>query len=471
MSNDFHDLLNLPRRPIDRLLTPVTSFLRLEAASGILLLCCTMVALIWANLPGDLWHSYETFWHGMFSVGMSSPADSEGGGLGWLTGKYLQHDLHWWVNDGLMAIFFFVVGLEIKRELLVGELATVRKASIPLIAAAGGMIAPALIYIGFNLGTDNLVGWAIPSATDIAFAVGVLSLLGNRVPLSLKVFLLALAIVDDIGAVLIIAIFYSGDISLDALSMAGGFVGALVLANRLGIRRPLVYVVLGIIVWLFFIQSGIHPTVAGVVVACTVPSRIRIDADEFKTHAQASLDRFSSIGEHPGDIMTNPRRLEAVQRLEMTCEHAQAPLMRLEHVLHPWVSFLIMPLFALANAGVHLDMGSSAGGFLSPISLGVGLGLILGKQIGVMLATWLAVRGGIGELPAGVNWKQVYGVSWLAGIGFTMAMFVASLAFPVVDGSSLLDEAKVGILAGSLIAGIGGYVILRRVTRPASLAG
>jgi NhaA family Na+:H+ antiporter len=435
------------RRAIDRLLSPLVEFARIEAAGGILLLICTAVAVAWANSP---WRgSYFDLWHMPVAIEIGTFRLSES----------LAH----WVNDGLMAIFFFVVGLEIKRELLVGELASPRKAAIPVAAAVGGMAVPALIYALVNIGGDGMDGWAIPAATDIAFALGIMALLGKRVPLSLKVFLMAVAIVDDIGAVLVIALFYTSDISWAALGGAGVVMALLILANLLQVRKPIVYVALGLLLWLAFLQSGVHATLAGILLAFTIPSRFRIRGADFVAFSRRALDEFERAGGNENDLMTNQARQQWVHGLEMACEHADTPLLRLEHALVPWVAFVIMPVFALANAGVEISAGfGSALG--SRISLGIILGLVLGKPAGIMLCTWLAVRLGLGALPEGVTWRQISATGWLAGIGFTMSLFIAYLGFG--EGEQLV-AAKYGILAGSLIAGGGGYVLLRLATRPA----
>ncbi|MBT8486501.1 MAG: Na+/H+ antiporter NhaA [Phycisphaerales bacterium] len=438
---------NHEHRPIDRLLWPVQRFLRVEASAGILLLLATAAALVWANGPAG--EGYDHFWHTPVSVG-------------WGT-HVLTMSLAHFVNDGLMAIFFFVVGLEIKRELLVGELASFRQASVPIAAAVGGMVAPALIYVAFNAGGEGTRGWAIPTATDIAFAVGVLAMLGRRVPLSLKVFLTALAIVDDIGAVLVIAIFYTSDLSLTALGAAGGFIVLSYAANRAGVRTPIFYACVGILLWLMLLQSGVHATIAGVLLALTIPVRMRIRGTEFVSVARRAIETFEEAGGNVDDTFTSPQRQRAVRGLEEACEGVLTPLNRLEHELHPWVAFLIMPIFALANAGVTIGGGTGSAA-ASPIALGVALGLILGKPIGVMVAAWIAVKIGLGELPRGSSWRQVLGASCLAGIGFTMSLFIANLAFR--EGDALLPLAKVGILGGSLISGVVGAAILLTAARP-----
>lgn len=427
--------------PIERLLSPFKEFLQQESSGGILLLVCTMAALLWANSP---WAgSYNSLWQNKLTIGYGSFS--------------LSKPLLLWINDGLMAIFFFVVGLEIKREVLTGELASFKKAALPMIAALGGMLAPALIYFALNRQGEGAPGWGIPMATDIAFALGVLALLGKRAPLGLKIFLTAVAIVDDIGAVLVIAIFYTEEIAWLSLAIAAGFLLILLVINRLGVRHPLVYVLLGIGLWLAFLESGVHATVAGVLLAMTIPSKARINTREFAKHARGLLEDFDRANQSKGESEMNESQQAALQTLETTIELAEAPLQRLEHTLHPWVSFFIMPLFALANAGVSLG-GDFIGALAHPVSLGIILGLVIGKQIGILTFVWLAVKLKLAELPQGVSWMRLYGVSWLAGIGFTMSLFISGLAF---GESALLGNAKVGILAASVIAGASGWAILR----------
>lgn len=425
--------------PAERILRPIQEFMHRETSGGIVLLCCTAAALVWANSP--LAESYHALWHAELTVGFP--------------GFQLAKPLHYWINDGLMAIFFFVVGLEIKREVLMGELASFKQASLPVAAAVGGMLVPALLYVAFNYGGPGAAGWGIPMATDIAFALGVLALLGKRVPLSLKVFLTALAIVDDIGAVLVIALFYTAELSWISLAVGGGILAALVLVNRLRVFSPLVYILLGICLWVAFLKSGVHATVAGVLLAMTIPARARIGTREFAGHGRTLLDDLDHGDSEQG----------VLQALETTVLHAQSPLQRLEHSLHLWVAFFVMPVFALANAGVPLGTESVAA-ITDPISLGIVAGLVIGKQAGIMLFVWLAVKGRLAALPADVNWRQVYGVGWLAGIGFTMSLFIAGLAFSNPD---TLTTAKSGIFSASLIAGVGGWLILRgaRPVQPA----
>ena len=355
------------------------------------------MALVWAN---SAWaSSYFHLWHTDPTFGVA--------------GKLLSKPLHFWINDGLMALFFLLVGLEIKREILVGELASFRRAALPIAAALGGMIVPAAFYLLFNHGGPGAAGWGIPMATDIAFALGVLALLGNRVPTSLKVFLAALAIADDIGAVLVIAFFYTERISWISLGVSGIFFVVLLAANRVGVRHLLVYVILGLGLWIAFLQSGIHATVAGVLLAITIPARQRPATSE-------------------------------------------SPMLRFEHALIPWNKYVIMPVFALANAGVALGAGA-AQSVVTPVSLGVVCGLVAGKPIGIVLFSWLATRSRLAAMLDGIGWRQVFGVGMLGGIGFTMSLFIANLAF---DELPTLETAKVGILVASVISGIAGAVVL-----------
>ena len=427
--------------PIEKLTYPIQEFLHQQASGGILLIIATVIALAWANSPFA--ESYHHLWHTYVKVDL--------GGVG------LNYSLHHWINDGLMVIFFFVVGLEIKRELLVGELSSVKKAALPIAAALGGMIFPALIYTVFNLGSEGASGWGIPMATDIAFVVGILALLGKRVPLALKIFILALAIVDDLGAVLVIAIFYTSNISLTSLMIAGGLIVLLIAMNRLGVRNLLVYTFVGIALWLAFLKSGVHATVAGVLLAFTIPVSSRINTKKFKNEIENLAKDFDNVGEHGEDVLTNSERLSIVDQIENNCEKILTPLQRFEHGLHPWVSFFIMPVFALANAGVAVsdELGSA---LTHPVSIGIVLGLFLGKQIGIFSFSYIAVKLKLASEPEGVSWKKIYAASVLAGIGFTMSLFIANLAF---NSPELLNISKVGILAGSLLSGIVGFIILK----------
>jgi Na+:H+ antiporter, NhaA family len=425
-----------------RLSYPFREFAHNEAASGVLLLATAVVALVWANSPWA-W-AYQDLWATRITVGTDA--------------FNISKPLQLWVNDGLMAIFFFVVGMEIKRELLVGELASVRRAALPAAAALGGAVVPALIYAALNAGGPGSPGWGIPMATDIAFALGVLALLGNRVPAALKVLLAALAIVDDLMAVLVIAIFYTAEIAANALAAAAVIFVLLVLANRLGVRAPLPYALLGIALWVAVLKSGVHATIAGVLLATTIPAWTRIDQPQFVARARELVDLFAR-GAARGNALPSDDQQAALAELEDASRAVQSPLQRLESALHPAVAFVIMPVFALANAGVSLtgDLGATLG---SPVTLGIVLGLVVGKQVGITLAAWLATRAGLASLPEGVGWLHIYGMAWLGGIGFTMSLFIASLAFA---DEALLTSAKIGILLASSVAGVVGFVILSRI--------
>jgi len=434
--------IKAPKRPIDNILSPFQEFFQREASSGILLIAATILALIWANSQWS--DSYTMLWHTYISIKIGS--------------FEIAKDLSHWINDGLMAIFFFVVGLEIKREVMVGELSSPRQAMLPIVAAIGGMVVPAGLYLIFNPNGPGSDGWGIPMATDIAFALGVLSLLGKRVPLSLKIFLTAVAIVDDLGAVLVIAIFYTSEIMWVSLAIAAVFLGALAAMNRLGVRDPIVYTILGLGLWVAFLKSGVHATIAGVLLALTIPVRTRINTKEFVDNANYFLDKFENNGEPGEDVLTNKTQRTALMGIEMAAEHAQTPLQRMEHKLHPWVSYFIMPVFAFANAGVTIS-GDFLSVFTQPVTLGIMVGLIFGKQIGVFAGSYLAVKLKWADLPSGMTWPRLYGLSLLAGIGFTMSLFIASLAF---GESEYLAPAKAGILVASLVSGLFGAFILSR---------
>ncbi len=427
--------------PLEKFVRPFKAFARLEASGGILLIGCTVVAMLWANSPWAA--SYFHLWHAELTFGFGNAKHSA--------------SLHFWINDGLMALFFLLVGLEIKREALVGELTSLRKAALPVAAALGGMIVPALFYAMFNHNGPGAAGWGIPMATDIAFALGVLALLGDRVPASLKVFLAALAVADDLGAVLVIALFYTAKISWISLAIGGGFLTALVVMNRAGARHPLIYALLGLGLWLAFLQSGIHATVAGVLLALTIPARQRIDGDAFLLRSEKILDDFRHADDSVDANSAHETRSAALQMLEADCERAASPMLRFEHALAPWIKHIIMPVFALANAGVTFGSGDAIKELVQPVSLGIICGLVFGKPIGIVLFSWVATRSGAAALPSGVDWWKITGVGMLAGIGFTMSLFVANLAFGT---DHAMETAKVGILAASVVSGIVGSLFL-----------
>ncbi|HHM06301.1 MAG TPA: Na+/H+ antiporter NhaA [Gammaproteobacteria bacterium] len=440
-------------KAFNRVKTPFDEFIHEQTTSGLILMACTLVALVLANSPwaGAYQHLLHT------EMGFSVD--------GWQLQKTLLH----WVNDGLMALFFFLVGLEIKREILVGELAEPRQAVLPIVAAVGGMVVPALFYFVVNFGGAGSSGWGVPMATDIAFAVGVLVLLGSRVPKTLLTFLVALAIVDDLGAVLVIALFYTEQIVLSALAWGGGCLALLVVFNLVGIRSPLPYFVVGALLWLALLKSGVHATLAGVITALTIPARPKFNPPFFSRRVRALMDEFDAHHRPGASIMTNDPQRAVLQTLENAVHKVETPLQRLEHSLHMPVAFLIIPLFALANAGIPLAWSQMNKVVVDPVVLGIVSGLILGKLAGIAGVSWLAVKCGVAALPAGVSLSQIVGVALLGGIGFTMSIFIAELAF--AGQAELLLMAKTGILIASLGAGVGGYLWLRYVARPPAEAG
>ena len=426
---------------VERVLAPVHRFMASAPAGGIVLLVCAAIAMAWANSPWA--HSYHALWETPLTLAIGASG--------------AQLTLHQVINDGLMAVFFFLVGLEIKREVLVGELASLRHAALPVSAALGGMVVPALLFTAVNGGGEGSAGWGIPMATDIAFALGVLALLGDRVPASLRVFLSALAIADDMGAVLVIALFYSGGVVWSALAAAAALLALSALANAAGVRAPWAYALIGAALWLAVLMSGVHATVAGVLLALTIPSRTRIDEGAFLRGARRALEDFHDARDPERTVLSSREHQEALHRLEELTEQAQPPLARLEHGLHSVVTFGVMPLFALANAGVPLHGAAPLIG--SPVAIGVMLGLVLGKPIGISLAAWLAVKAGLAARPSDASWRLIHGVSWLGGIGFTMSLFIAGLAFGAT--APLLTAAKLGTFIASVIAGAVGFMLLR----------
>ncbi len=447
--------IQAPPVPADALKTPIERFMAFGAAGGLTLLFVTIVAVVWANSPWG--HHYHHVFEGIkLSVTL--------GGFGWTA-----HTVHW-INDLLMAVFFFYVGLEIKREVLVGELKSPRKAAVPLFAALGGMVVPAGIYAAFNLGTDGSHGWGIPMATDIAFALGILALMGSKVPNGLKVFLTTLAVADDLGALIVIAVFYTDSPNLANLGWA--FLALVVMAgmNRFGIRQPVWYLLAGAFVWWFIHHSGVHATIAGVLTAMTIPVRKRVDVEKYSAFVIQSAKDFDLAGPHEDGVILSTDQRAIVQGIEDACDRVQSPLQSLEHALHPWVAFLVVPVFALANAGVTLGDGVQEAA-LSRESIGIALGLVLGKPIGVMLFSFIAVKAGVGALPQNTTWPMVHGAAWLAGIGFTMSLFIANLAF-VGDELAVqqLTSAKIGVLGGSTIAAIVGLMVLKLALRSTKTA-
>jgi NhaA family Na+:H+ antiporter len=436
----------MQKSPIDKLISPVNRFIQLEYTSGIVLLMSVIIAIVWVNSPFSA--SYHHLWGINFTIGFDNST--------------LTHSLHSWVNDGLMAVFFFVIGLELKREFMAGELSSVSKASLPMMAALGGMLIPAAIYYLINKGSSTANGWGIPMATDIAFALALLSVAGKHIPSSVKIFLSALAVADDLGAVLVIAFFYSADLHFGPLLIGLGFLLILALANILGVRNTAFYLIIGFGVWVGFLLSGVHATIAGVLVAFTIPARTKIDEKRYSTRLRELSYDFEE--EIPNcSTLTTPKQHETIEHIKKLSLAAQTPLQKIEYSLHPWVAFIIMPLFALANAGIVIGPNF----FLSlanPVSIGVIIGLVAGKFIGVMLFTWLIVKLKVAQLPQKANWAHIIGVAALAGVGFTMSLFVSALAF---DKPDYTEQAKYGILVASLLAGIAGTLILKLVVKPA----
>ncbi len=419
-------------------------FFHSEVSGSVILLVCAIAALAWANSPWSA--TYFDLEHTPIAISWGEhvfpPAHHQ----------TLGH----WIGDGLMVIFFFVVGLEIKREFVVGQLSSLRQAILPVSAALGGMIAPAILYTWLNFGGAGASGWGIPMATDIAFALGILALFGARAPIGLKIFLTALAIADDLGAVVVIAVFYTDHISPIALAAAGGLLFLIFLAGRLGIRATWIYALLMVGVWAAVLLSGVHATVAGVLIAMLIPVQGKIDAEDFLATGEKNLAELEATGLTRDSVFSNHRHAELLDDLYLTTEDMRPAGLSLEHQLHPVQAFLILPLFALFKAGVPLS-GETLAAFPSAVSLGIIVGLVLGKPIGVTLFTWVAVKSGQAELPAGVTWFQIVGVSCLAGVGFTMSIFISELAF---EDAGLIGEAKIGVLAASVLSGIVGFLVL-----------
>ena len=419
-------------------LTTFQRFFRTETVGGLVLLAFGLSALAIANSP--LAGAYNHLWEMPLTLG--------------IVPHELSLSLHDWVNDGLMAVFFLLVGLEIKRELLAGELSSARQAALPIACAIGGMVVPAGIYLIFNFGGSGSHGWGIPMATDIAFALGTLNLVAPRAPIGAKVLLTALAIVDDMGAVLVVAFFYSEAIVWSALGAAALTLLVLIGFNRIGVGRLWPYLLGGLVLWYFVHESGVHATIAGVALAFTIPTRTRMNAVEFSREARSLLDRFDRKETGDFQVLTSKGQQEILFALERASEGVGAPILRLEYALHNFSAFIVMPLFAFANAGVKIDLSMH----YAEIGLGILAGLILGKPVGIMTAAFISVKTGIAKLPQAVNWRSLLGYACLAGIGFTMSLFVAMLAFA---DTALVDAAKRGIIVGSLFAGVAGAVILK----------
>mgnify|MGYP002629173398 CR=1 FL=1 len=424
--------------------TPFEEFLHAQTTTGIVLMFTTVLALMLANSP--LADAYKHFFHIQIDFNVGS----------WK----LSHSIHHWINDGLMAVFFFIVGLEIKREILVGELSNIKVAILPILAAIGGMILPALIYLSINYGTDAASGWGIPMATDIAFAISALVLLGKRVSPALVTFLVALAIVDDLGAVVVIAIFYTEQINMLPLALALVSFLTLVSFNRFGIHAVLPYFIIGLAMWFFMLESGVHATIAGVIAAMSIPSKPRYAPVDFTKHTKNLLDEYDNYPVTT-DHMMHEKQKAILLNITDKIDSVNSPAARLEHDLHLPVSLVVIPLFALANAGISIDFSSISTTILEPISIGIIAGLIIGKVLGIAGVAYIAIKLGIAKLPDNSTMSQLFGVAFLGGIGFTMSIFVADLAF--LGNESFIFQAKVGILAASLFAGLFGFIWLRYV--------
>ncbi len=436
------------RQRVDQFVRPIQSFIATETAGGVVLLIAAVLALVWANSPwGESYHHLLEH-HLSLDLGF------------WA----LDAPLHFWINDAAMVIFFFVVGLEIKRETVVGELSDPRRVIVPIVAALGGMVAPALIFTVLVMGGDGAGGWGIPIATDIAFAMGVLALVGSRVPFGLRVMLLALAIVDDIGGILVIAIFYTSELALEPLALAGGTLVVAYVLRQGGVWYLPIYFVLGAIGWAATVESGIHPTIMGVVLGLLAPWKAWYREEGFAELADDAVTSFREASRSHDAEFAHDQKTHALRRLTSLSNRAIAPLDRLEHELQPLVAFVIVPVFAFANAGVSVDVDTLGSALTAPVTLGVFLGLVVGKPMGIFVATWMVVRAGA-RLPAGVTWPAVAGMGLLGGIGFTVSLLITELSF---TDAALLTEAKLGILFASALAGIGGYLILRAIYGGAS---
>ncbi len=424
---------------IKKIISPFQKFVKIESLSGLLLFSATIIALIWAN--SSYGQVYESIWQ--YKIGIR------------FQGFELEKPLILWINDGLMAIFFFLIGLELKREFLIGELDTLKKAAFPFFAALGGVIVPITLFLILNKNLETTNGWGIPMATDIAFALAILKLLGNRVPLSIKVFLTAFAIIDDIGAVLVIAIFYSSTINWMLLIYALILLLVLGFLSYRKIYINYLYLFFGIIIWLLFLKSGIHPTIAGVLLAFTIPIRQKINIKEYTNKLTHFLERIETDTNNKNDLLSK-QQIEQIENLEACTKKVKSPLQDLEHGLHYWVAFLIMPVFALSNAGVVINTNMNLD---YSLITNIAVGLFIGKLIGVTTFSFIGIKLKITELPNEIKFKQIIGIAILAGVGFTMSIFIANLAFAATP--TYIDSAKIGILIGSLISGVLGYIVLK----------
>ncbi len=429
-------------KAFDRVLTPLEEFIHRQTTSGVLLMLCALLALYIAN------SQWSTAYHHILEMPLTIGFE----------GFQLSKSLHHWINDGLMALFFFVVGLELKREILVGELADPKQAMLPIVAAIGGMVVPVLIYISINPEGHTLKGWGIPMATDIAFALGTLALLGSRIPKKLLTFLVALAIVDDLGAVVVIALFYTETISMTALVTAAAILFLLIALNLGGIRWSLPYILLGIVLWIAMLKSGVHATLAGVFLAFTIPMRPKYDPDRFLSQVQDMLGQIRQAYQRERNIIINDELRTKVRALGEGVKRVQAPAQAMERTMHMPSAYFIIPIFSLANAGVPIDWSSIGSIITHPVAVGITAGLVLGKLIGIAGFSWLAIRIGLTSLPQGLNFKHIIGVSLMGGIGFTMSIFIAELGFAHSPEDLLM--AKSGILLASVLAGVSGFLWL-----------
>jgi len=426
---------------------PFQQFFKFISSGSALLMIATAIAVIWANVNHD---TYEHTWHTFFNI------DTK-------LFKIKMGLLHW-INDGLMAIFFFVVGLEIKREFMAGELRSFKQASLPIFAAVGGMVVPIIFFLAFGLTGEAANGWGIPMATDIAFSLGVLAVLGKRVPLSLKVFLTALAIVDDLGAVLVIALFYGGELNWTFIGIAFILLGILALANYKNVQDLKLYMFVGFIIWYLFLMSGIkgpgsglHATIAGVLIALTIPARPKVLVSDFMERIKTGIRKFDTVPKSHNEMVLTPEQLAAINDVEYSVKKVQSPLQYIEHQFHGFVNLFILPVFALSNAGVTLVAVTTQGEIFSTISAAIAVSLVFGKIIGITFFSWLAVRLKIAVKPHKTSWLTFVGLALLGGIGFTMSIFIAGLAYT----GDILNQAKIGIFVGSIVAGVAGFYLLK----------
>jgi len=427
---------------LDRSIRPLNNFIHYENSGGIALFIAVIIALVWANSPFK--DSYYQLWQTRFNIGFEN--------------NQLSYSLRYWVNDGLMAMFFFVIGLELKREIIAGELSTMKKAILPMAAALGGIIFPALIYIYINWGEPTVVGWGIPMATDIVFALALLTLAGKSVPLAAKVFLVAVATVDDLCAVLVIAFFYSSELSMFSLFSGLSLLSILVGANLIGVRNTIFYAIIGIGgVWLAFMLSGVHATIAGVLVAFAIPARTRVNETLYSRCISYLIYKFKNYNPINGPLITQHHH-RIIEKIKVVSREAQTPLQKIEGALHPIVTFVVIPIFALANAGVGIGQNFFTD-LINPVSLGVFFGLTVGKLVGVISFSWIMVRSKIAELPKNMNWMHVAGIASLSGVGFTMSIFITMLAF---ENPMFVDQAKYGILVASVFSGFMGVWLLKK---------